>query len=146
MEYLKMDESHVEAIAELEKMCFRDPWSANSIASELHNPLSDWFVAVDNGMVYGYVGSQSVLDGADMMNIAVHPDYRKQGIGYALIERLIAALKEKNVISLCLEVRVSNESAIGLYSKMGFAVVGKRPGYYRNPREDAYIMRKEFAK
>ena len=146
MEYLKMDESHVEAIAELEKMCFLDPWSANSIASELHNPLSDWFVAVDNGMVCGYVGSQSVLDGADMMNIAVHPDYRKQGIGYALIERLITALKEKNVISLCLEVRVSNESAIGLYSKMGFAVVGKRPGYYRNPREDAYIMRKEFAK
>lgn len=146
MEYLKMDESHVEAIAELEKMCFRDPWSANSIASELHNPLSDWFVAVDNGSVCGYVGSQSVLDGADMMNIAVHPDYRKQGIGYALIERLITALKEKNVISLCLEVRVSNESAIGLYSKMGFAVVGKRPGYYRNPREDAYIMRKEFAK
>ena len=145
MEYLKMDESHVEAIAELEKMCFRDPWSANSIASELHNPLSDWFVAVDNGTVCGYVGSQSVLDGADMMNIAVHPDYRKQGIGYALIERLITALKEKNVISLCLEVRVSNESAIGLYSKMGFAVVGKRPGYYRNPREDAYIMRKEFA-
>ena len=146
MEYLKMDESHVEAIAELEKMCFRDPWSANSIAFELHNPLSDWFVAVDNGTVCGYVGSQSVLDGADMMNIAVHPDYRKQGIGYALIERLITALKEKNVISLCLEVRVSNESAIGLYSKMGFAVVGKRPGYYRNPREDAYIMRKEFAK
>ena len=145
MEYLKMDESHVEAIAELEKMCFRDPWSANSIAFELHNPLSDWFVAVDNGTVCGYVGSQSVLDGADMMNIAVHPDYRKQGIGYALIERLITALKEKNVISLCLEVRVSNESAIGLYSKMGFAVVGKRPGYYRNPREDAYIMRKEFA-
>ena len=145
MEYLKMDESHVEAIAELEKMCFRDPWSANSIASELHNPLSDWFVAVDNGTVCGYVGSQSVLDGSDMMNIAVHPDYRKQGIGYALIERLITALKEKNVISLCLEVRVSNESAIGLYSKMGFAVVGKRPGYYRNPREDAYIMRKEFA-
>ena len=60
MEYLKMDESHVEAIAELEKMCFRDPWSANSIASELHNPLSDWFVAVDNGTVCGYVGSQSV--------------------------------------------------------------------------------------
>ena len=146
MEYLKMNESHVEVIAELEKMCFRDPWSANSIASELHNPLSDWFVAVDNGTVCGYVGSQSVLDGADMMNIAVHPDYRKQGLGYALIERLIAALKEKNVISLCLEVRVSNESAIGLYSKMGFAVVGKRPGYYRNPREDAYIMRKEFAK
>ena len=145
MEFLKMKEAHIEAVAELEKLCFSDPWSVNSIASELVNPLSDWLVAVENGLVVGYVGSQSVLDGADMMNIAVHPDFRKQGIGYGLVTELIRQLREKNVISLSLEVRVSNESAIGLYRKMGFAVVGKRPGYYRNPREDAYIMRKEFA-
>lgn len=145
MEFLKMKKAHIEAVAELEKLCFSDPWSVNSIASELVNPLSDWLVAVENGLVVGYVGSQSVLDGADMMNIAVHPDFRKQGIGYGLVTELIRQLREKNVISLSLEVRVSNESAIGLYRKMGFAVVGKRPGYYRNPREDAYIMRKEFA-
>ena len=145
MEYLKMDETHIEAIAELERVCFHDPWSINSISSELHNPLSAWLVAVDEGVVCGYVGSQSVLDGADMMNIAVHPDYRKRGIGSTLIEKLIVLLKEKNVISLSLEVRASNETAIGLYHKMGFEVIGKRPGYYRNPREDAYIMRKEFA-
>lgn len=146
MQYLKMDESHIEAIADLEKMCFCDPWSLNSIASELTNPLSTWVVAVDNGIVCGYVGAQSVLDGADMMNIAVHPDYRKQGIGYALIANLIILLKAKNVITLSLEVRPSNENAINLYNKMGFKIVGRRPGYYRNPREDAYIMRKEFAK
>lgn len=146
MQYLKMDESHIEAIADLEKMCFCDPWSLNSIASELTNPLSTWVVAVDNGIVCGYVGAQSVLDGADMMNIAVHPDYRKQGIGYALIANLIILLKAKNVITLSLEVRPSNENAIYLYNKMGFKIVGRRPGYYRNPREDAYIMRKEFAK
>lgn len=145
MEYLKMDETHIEAIAELERVCFHDPWSINSISSELHNPLSAWLVAVDEGVVCGYVGSQSVLDGADMMNIAVHPDYRKRGIGSTLIEKLIVLLKEKNVISLSLEVRASNETAIGLYHKMGFEIIGKRPGYYRNPREDAYIMRKEFA-
>lgn len=145
MEYLKMDETHIEAIAELERVCFHDPWSMNSISSELHNPLSAWLVAVDEGVVCGYVGSQSVLDGADMMNIAVHPDYRKRGIGSTLIEKLIVLLKEKNVISLSLEVRASNETAIGLYHKMGFEIIGKRPGYYRNPREDAYIMRKEFA-
>lgn len=145
MEYLKMDETHIEAIAELERVCFHDPWSINSISSELHNPLSAWLVAVDEGGVCGYVGSQSVLDGADMMNIAVHPDYRKRGIGSTLIEKLIVLLKEKNVISLSLEVRASNETAIGLYHKMGFEIIGKRPGYYRNPREDAYIMRKEFA-
>lgn len=145
MEYLKMDETHIEAIAELERVCFHDPWSINSISSELHNPLSAWLVAVDEGVMCGYVGSQSVLDGADMMNIAVHPDYRKRGIGSTLIEKLIVLLKEKNVISLSLEVRASNETAIGLYHKMGFEIIGKRPGYYRNPREDAYIMRKEFA-
>ena len=146
MEYLKMDESHVGAIAVLEKMCFCDPWSINSISSELNNPLSTWLVAVEDGVVCGYVGSQSVLDGADMMNIAVHPDYRKQGIAYNLVDKLIGLLKAKNVISLSLEVRVSNENAINLYHKMGFEVIGRRPGYYRNPREDAYIMRKEFAK
>ena len=146
MEYLKMDKTHVGAIAELEKMCFRDPWSINSISSELNNPLSTWLVAVEDGVVCGYVGSQSVLDGADMMNIAVHPDYRKQGIAYNLVDKLIGLLKAKNVISLSLEVRVSNENAINLYNKMGFEIIGKRPGYYRNPREDAYIMRKEFAK
>ena len=146
MEYLKMDENHIQTVAELEALCFRDPWSIRSIASELDNPLSTWFVAVENGVVRGYVGAQSVLDGADMMNIAVHPDFRNQGIGQALIEKLIDALRVRNVIGLCLEVRVSNESAISLYQKMGFDIVGKRPGYYRNPREDAYIMRKELVK
>ena len=146
MEFLRMEERHILAVAELEKHCFNDPWSLNSISSELDNPLSTWLVAVDKGTVCGYVGSQSVLDGADMMNIAVHPDHRKQGIGTALVENLILALKERNVISLCLEVRVSNESAVSLYKKLGFEIIGKRPGYYRNPREDAYIMRKEFAK
>lgn len=145
MEILKMNESHVEAIAELEKICFQDPWSVNSIASELANPLSTWIVAVENGTVCGYVGSQSVLDSADMMNIAVHPEYRNRGIACALVSELIALLKNQNVISLMLEVRVSNESAINLYKKLGFEIVGKRPRYYHNPREDAYIMRKEFA-
>jgi len=145
MEILKMNESHVEAIAELEKICFQDPWSVNSIASELSNRLSTWLVAVENGAVCGYVGSQSVLDSADMMNIAVHPEYRNRGIACALVSELIALLKNQNVISLMLEVRVSNESAINLYKKLGFEIVGKRPRYYHNPREDAYIMRKEFA-
>jgi len=145
MEILKMNESHVEAIAELEKICFQDPWSVNSIASELSNRLSTWLVAVENGVVCGYVGSQSVLDSADMMNIAVHPEYRNRGIACALVSELIALLKNQNVISLMLEARVSNESAINLYKKLGFEIVGKRPRYYHNPREDAYIMRKEFA-
>ena len=79
-----------------------------------------------------------------MMNIAVAPEYRKQGIGKALIEALMEYLRQKKVIALLLEVRVSNASAIALYQKMGFEQVGRRPKYYRNPREDALIMRREL--
>ena len=75
-----MNERHVPQIAQLEKLCFNDPWSENSIASELGNKLSLWLVALEDDKVVGYVGSQTVLGETDMMNIAVHPDYRKQGI------------------------------------------------------------------
>lgn len=140
----KMEMRDVPAISVLEKICFSDPWSENSIASELDNSLSYWLVAEDNGKIAGYVGSQSVLDAADMMNIAVSPDYRRQGIGQALINGLITHLQENNVIALLLEVRVSNIPAITLYEKMGFIQVGRRPKYYHNPREDALILRKEL--
>lgn len=144
MKYCLMDQSHVESIANLEKICFSDPWSVNSIASELQNPLSLWLVAMDDNRLAGYVGSQSVMGWADMMNIAVDPDYRRQGIAENLIEQLILKLKENQVTCLTLEVRVSNTPAIQLYQKLGFAEVGRRPGYYHNPREDALILRKEW--
>ena len=136
----------ISAIAELEKVCFSDPWSEKSIASELENTFSYWLVAEDNGCIAGYVGSQSVLDSADMMNLAVSPAYRRQGVGEMLVEALIAYLQKKKIIALLLEVRVSNAPAIALYQKMGFEQVGRRPRYYHNPREDAYILRKELAK
>ena len=144
MEYILMDASHVDAIAELERVCFNDPWSANSITSELNNKLSLWLVAVDGGKVAGYVGSQSVLGWADMMNIAVAPDYRRRGVGEHLILTLIERLKENKVVCLTLEVRKSNDPAIALYHKLGFEEVGCRPNYYRNPKEDALILRKEW--
>lgn len=138
----KMKPEDVSSIARLEQICFSDPWSENSIKTELHNPLSYWLVADDNGSIAGYVGSQSVLDSADMMNIAVAPEYRRQGIGRMLINSLISYLQEQNVIALLLEVRVSNTDAISLYQKLGFEQVGRRPRYYHNPREDALIFRK----
>ena len=79
-----------------------------------------------------------------MMNIAVTPQYRRQGVAQALVEALVAHLKERENISLTLEVRVSNDPAIRLYTKMGFQQVGRRPRYYHNPREDALILRKEL--
>lgn len=144
MMIVNMNESHVAQVAELEKICFSDPWSENSVASELKNPLSCWLVAEEDGVVAGYVGSQTVMDESDMMNVAVHPDYRRKGIAEALVAELVEALKKRESHCLTLEVRVSNEPAKALYEKLGFTQVGLRKNYYRNPREDALILRKEF--
>lgn len=141
---IEMNESHVAQVAELEKLCFCDPWSERSIASELSNPLSKWLVAMDGDTLCGYVGSQTVMDETDMMNIAVHPDYRRQGIAESLVQALVIVLKECASRCLTLEVRASNESAKALYEKQGFAQIGRRPNYYRNPKEDALILRKEW--
>lgn len=140
----QMTDAHVAQIAELEKLCFSDPWSEKSVASELNNRLSLWLVALDGATVAGYIGSQSVGDEADMMNVAVHPDYRRRGIARELVMGLVAALGEKGVHSLALEVRASNAPAIALYEQLGFIQVGRRPNYYRNPKEDALILRKEW--
>ena len=140
----KMTAAHVSQVAELEKICFSDPWSEKSVATELTNPLSLWVVALDEEQVAGYVGSQSVEGEADMMNVAVHPNYRRRGIAGELVTHLIAQLAENNVHSLALEVRASNLPAISLYEKLGFTQVGCRPNYYRNPKEDALILKKEW--
>lgn len=144
IEILAMAKGHVAAVADLEKLCFSEPWSEKSVASELENPLSLWLVAAEGEKVQGYVGSQSVLGEADMMNLAVVPEARRRGIGEKLVLALVDALRAKEVHSLTLEVRASNEGAKALYEKLGFMEVGKRPNYYVKPKEDALILRKEW--
>ena len=144
IEIRQMTRAHVPQVAELEKICFTDPWSEKSIASELENPLSYWLVALKGDTIAGYVGSQTVLGETDMMNVAVRPEFRRQGIAEALILVLIEDLKARQSHCLTLEVRDSNASARALYEKLGFLEVGRRKNYYRNPREDALILQKEW--
>lgn len=139
-----MTADHVAQVAQLEKLCFADPWSESSITSELNNPLSLWLVAEEDGCVLGYIGSQTVMGEADMMNVAVHPEYRRRGIAQALVNGLIDALRCNDVTSLTLEVRATNEPAKRMYEKLGFQQVGVRKNYYRHPREDALILRQEW--
>ena len=140
----KMNESHVAEVAALEAMCFSEPWSEKSVASELTNPLSLWLVALEGENVIGYVGSQTVMGWSDMMNVAVHPDHRRLGVGKSLIEELIRQLREQGSENLTLEVRASNENAKALYAGLDFMEVGRRKNYYHNPKEDALILRKEW--
>ena len=140
----KMGAQHVAQVAALEKLCFSDPWSEKSIGSELENPLSLWLVAEEEGAVWGYVGSQTVMGETDTMNVAVHPHRRNQGIATALIVGLVEELLRQGSHCLTLEVRASNETAIRVYERLGFTELGRRKNYYRNPREDALILRKEW--
>ena len=136
-----MNESHVSAVAELEKQNFSEPWSENSVRGELTNSLALWLVALEGDTVVGYVGSQTVLGEADMMNIAVADSHRRRGIARMLVRALIERL-DANMLTL--EVRASNAPAIALYQSEGFARIGLRKNYYRKPKEDALILRKEW--
>jgi ribosomal-protein-alanine N-acetyltransferase len=134
----------VPHVAAIEQLCFSAPWNENMIISSWESRLSCWLIAEIDGCVAGYVGSEAVLDSADMMNIAVAPAYRKRGIAEALIKALVEHLQQRDILFLLLEVRVSNAPAIALYNKLCFEQVGRRPRYYTNPREDALILRKEL--
>lgn len=142
-EIFSMTAEDIAQVAALEQACFSDPWPQSVLAHELENELSLWLVAKQDGEVLGYVGSQSVLDEADMMNLAVRETARRQGIAKALVCALCRKLSEKGVQSLTLEVRDSNEPAIRLYEALGFTQAGKRPNYYFHPKEDARILRKD---
>ena len=144
MELIPMEACHVPQVAALEKICFSDPWSEKSVSAELMNPLSLWLVAMDGEILAGYIGSQTVLGETDVMNVAVAPAYRRQGIAQQLILALVEALKARGSHCLTLEVRDSNTPARALYAKLGFLEVGRRKNYYRNPREDGLILRKEW--
>jgi ribosomal-protein-alanine N-acetyltransferase len=141
IEIIRMNESHVSAVAELERQNFSEPWPEIAVRSELTNKLALWLVAVEDGVVAGYVGSQTVLQEADMMNIAVADTHRRRGIARMLVEELSRQL---DAYQLTLEVRASNAPAIALYEALGFQQVGLRKNYYHKPKEDALILRKEW--
>jgi ribosomal-protein-alanine N-acetyltransferase len=139
-----MNEDMVEAVAALEAVCFSTPWSEASIRSELENPYSIWLVALEEEKLAGYLGVQFGPDGGDIMTIATDPEFRGRGVGKRLLKTMVQKLQEKNLQWLTLEVRPSNAPALKLYEAFGFRQVGRRPNYYKNPREDALLLTKFF--
>jgi len=144
LEITQMNENHISGVAMLEKECFGEcAWSENSLKESLQTDGANFFVALYEGEVAGYVGMNTVLDEGYITNVAVGSQFRRKGIADKLITRLDECMKEKNLSFISLEVRVSNTPAISLYEKNGYKNVGKRKNFYRLPTEDAYIMTKE---
>lgn len=140
----KMDKSHISAIAEIERECFSTPWSENALSEELENPNSRFFVAVIGDKVIGYGGMHSVIGENYIDNIAVTSSYRKMGVATEILQQLVKTAENENGDFISLEVRESNEAAISLYEKSGFARVGVRRNFYQKPIENGIIMTKEI--
>lgn len=126
-------------IAHIENECFSHPWSEKQIKDEISNENALFLTAVSDDTVCGYVSGQLILDEFYISNIAVSSEFRRCGIGSALIKSLIERLTKINCVLLTLEVRESNSSAIQLYENFGFQYIGNRKGFYSFPREDACI-------
>lgn len=140
-------ESDLDALEAMEKACFSVPWTREQLRCELPDARHEFLVAESRvGEILGYIAMMTVLDEGDISNVAVSPDARRQGIGRALVERMLCLARERDLSFVTLEVRQHNESAIALYSQTGFEVVGRRRGYYEHPREDALLMTISFDK
>lgn len=125
----------------VERLCFSIPWSESAFIEEItKNKFAIYFSAHINGKAVGYCGMWKVCDEGHITNVAVHPEYRKNGIGSLLVEALISKAREVNVERMTLEVRKNNIWAQLLYKKYGFQVEGIRKGYYADNGEDALIM------
>lgn len=142
-----MTGDHLDQVADIEKLCFSDPWSRRMLSEHLENECAATLVAQGaDGTVLGYAGLLVVLDEGYITNVAVRPEYRRQGIASELLEVFRRFGEGNHMAFLTLEVRASNTAARALYQKHGYAEVGCRKNYYEHPKEDAIIMTLEFAK
>lgn len=137
---VKMNESHIPALAALEKECFSQPWSETGLSTELQNDTAVFLVAEnEQGEPLGLLGMHHILDECDIAQVAVRQDCRRQGVGFWLLSAAADYAAKNGVVRLMLETRQSNEPARTLYQKFGFVEDGYRPRFYEAPVEDAVL-------
>jgi len=144
VQILRMQPSDLDEVLAIERVSFPTPWSRGAFMAELFDSSrSCYLVAKLNGRVVGYIGVWLILDEAHITNIAVHPCYRRRGIGRKLLRSMMRVAASRGAKRMTLEVRASNIGAQRLYEQLGFTSVGVRRGYYHDNNEDAIIMWKE---
>lgn len=144
LEIRKMNEKDIDEVYEINRLSFSFPWSRESFERELSsNKIAHYFVAVKDNKIVGYIGFWQIFQEAQITTIAVHPDFRRKGIGEVLLDYVIDLCEKNSIKEIVLEVRVSNTIAQNLYFKKGFKKVGIRKWYYRDG-EDALVMIKKL--
>lgn len=137
-----MTENDIPRAAELERMIFSDPWSEKIYYETFKQPAVEYVAVCDDetGKMVGAVGVRNIVGTGEITNVMLLPEYRGQGIGKKMLLEAIERGQKLGAKDFTLEVRKSNETAIRLYESLGFESAGIRPGFYRNPTEDAVIM------
>lgn len=141
---LLADESHAPLIAALEACTFSHPQSEKSLSEFFKSERNFAVVCLENAELVSYCTLTSVLDEAQIINVATAPEYKRQGCAKAIFERIFEECMRKGIISISLEVREGNLPAIALYEGLGFYIAGKRKNFYTDPRENALIMIKNL--
>lgn len=136
-----MEREDIPQAVAMEQEYFGEPWSEQGFLEALKTPHALFLAAVWGEKLIGYCGVYLSMDEGEITNVAVHRDYRRRGVGRRLLEELQRRTLELQVHTLFLEVRVSNESAVRLYESRGFKEAGLRRNFYRNPVEDAKLMK-----
>jgi ribosomal-protein-alanine N-acetyltransferase len=135
-----MEPSDIETVAALEREIFPDPWSEKDVGSVVHSKLSMSFVALSGEEIVGYLLGSLIVPEGEILRIATAPRHRRRGIGARLLSDVLRRMMPEGLEEVFLEVRESNAPARALYSDAGFAVIGKRKKYYKDPEEDAVLM------
>ncbi len=145
IEIKKMTQAHILGVLAVEEATFPIPWTRADFEREVNeNKMAIYFVAMEGEKVIGYAGMWHVVTEGHITNVAVAEEYRGRGVGAQLMEALIGAAEEKEMIGMTLEVRIGNAPAQKLYHKYGFRPEGFRKNYYPDTHEDAVIMWKYF--
>lgn len=137
----RVSSADVPALVAIERACFSDPWTASGIRETIQYETAHAFVAESGGEAVGYVMARISGEEGEILNLAVLPKSRRKGIARCLLDEALGSIAAAGVTEAYLEVRQSNEQAISLYQSHGFRPVGLRADYYRDPREDALVLR-----
>ena len=132
------------ALAELEREAFSDPWTSEQLAEALSWTGAIAYLSEDDRGVTGYVLGRVVVDQAEILSIATTVRCRRQGVAQALLDAALARMIERGAAAAWLEVRMSNNAARLMYERVGFVAAGLRRGYYRQPPEDALVLRRDL--
>jgi ribosomal-protein-alanine N-acetyltransferase len=143
-EVVELGEPDVRELMELEALCFAYHWTREQFLLGLEGEAFKVIGVRRDGVLAGYMAFSLIADEMEVLNLAVHPEYRRQGLGEALLSRSLEISEANGTAKSFLDVKVSNDPALALYRKFGYKKIGVRKKYYPDTREDALLLRYDF--